>query len=69
VLENRALRKICEGEYRRLHNEELYALYSAPNISQVIKRRRIRWVGYVARVGDRRRSYRVLVGKEPTWKT
>ena len=39
------------GEWRRLHNEELYALYSSPNIIRVIKTRRLRWAGHVARMG------------------
>jgi hypothetical protein len=51
------------GEWRRLHNEELNDLYSSPNIVRVIKSRRIRWVGHVARVGEERRVYRVLLGK------
>ena len=50
------------GEWRKLHNEELNALYS-PNIIQVIKSRRMRWAGHVARMGERRGVYRVLVGK------
>ena len=51
------------GEWRRLHNEELNDLYSSPNIVRVIKSRRMRWVGHVARMGEERGAYRVLVGK------
>jgi hypothetical protein len=51
------------GEWRKLHNEELNDLASAPNIVRVIKSRRMRWVGHVARMGERRGVYRVLVGK------
>jgi hypothetical protein len=51
------------GERRRLHNEELTDLYSTPNITQLIKSRRMRWAVYVARMGDRRGAYRVLVGR------
>jgi hypothetical protein len=51
------------GEWRRLHNKELYALYSSPNIIQVIKSRRLRWAGHVACMGEKRGTYRVLVGK------
>jgi hypothetical protein len=50
------------GEGRELHNEELYDLYSSPNV-WVIKSRRVRWAGYVARMGKRSVIYRVLVGK------
>jgi hypothetical protein len=50
------------GEWRRLHNEKLYHLYSSPNIIRVIKSRRIRLAGHVARMGDRRVACRVLVG-------
>jgi hypothetical protein len=46
-----------------LHNKKLYALYSSPNIIQVIKSRRLRWAGHVARMGVRRGAYRALVGK------
>jgi len=46
-----------------LHNEELNGLYSSPNIVRGIKSRRMRWVGHVARVGERRGIYRVWVGK------
>jgi len=51
------------GEWRKLHNEELNVLYSSPNIVQVIKSRRMRWSGHVARMGVGRGVYRVLVGK------
>jgi hypothetical protein len=51
------------GEWRRLHNEELNNLYSSPNIIRVIKSRRMRWVGHVARMGEGSDAYRVLVGK------
>jgi hypothetical protein len=51
------------GEWRRLHNKELYALYSSPNIIRVIKSRRLRWAGCVARIGERGGTCRVLVGK------
>ena len=51
------------GEWRKLHNVELNDLYTSPNIVRVIKSRRIRWAGHVARMGERRGVYRVLVGK------
>ena len=51
------------GEWRRLHNEELNDLYSSPIIVRVIKSRRTRWAGHVARMGEERKVYRVLVGK------
>ena len=61
------------GEERRLHNEELNDLYSSPNIVRVIKSRRKRWAGHVARMGEERGVYRVLVGetggKETTGET
>ena len=50
-------------DWRELHNEEMNDLYSSPNIVRVIKSRRIRWAGYVARMGERRGVYRVLVEK------
>ena len=51
------------GEWRKLRNEELKVLYSSPNIVRVIKSRRMRWVGHVARMEEGRGVYRVLVGK------
>jgi hypothetical protein len=70
VFENKVLRRIfgpkrdeVTGEWKRLHNKELYALYSSPNIIRVIKSRRLKWAGHVARMGDTRGAYRVLVGK------
>jgi hypothetical protein len=51
------------GEWRKLHNEELHDLYSSPNIIRVIKSRRMRWAGHVARMGEKRSIFRVLVGK------
>jgi hypothetical protein len=48
---------------RRLHNEELNDLYSSPNIIRVIKSRRMRWAGHVARMGERRGAYRIMVGR------
>ena len=50
-------------EWRRLHNEELNVLYYSPNIVRVIKWRRMRWARHVARIGEERVVYRVLVGK------
>jgi hypothetical protein len=50
------------GEWRKLHNEELHDLYSSPSIIRIIKARRMRWAGHVARMGERRNAYR-LVGK------
>jgi len=70
VFENMVLRIIfgprrdgVTGEWRRLHNEELSDLYSSPNIVRVIKSRRMRWAGHVARMGEERGVYRVFVGK------
>jgi hypothetical protein len=70
VIENMVLRRKfgpkrdkVTGEWRRLHNKELYALYSSPNIIRVIKSRRLRWAGHITRVGKRRSAYKVLVGK------
>jgi hypothetical protein len=51
------------GEWRRLHNEELNDLYSSPTIIWVIKSRRMRWAGHVARMRKGRGAYRILVGR------
>jgi hypothetical protein len=50
------------GEWRRLHGEELHAVYSSPNITWVVKIRRLRQAGHVARMGERRCTYRVWWG-------
>ena len=70
VFENMVLRRIfgprrdeVTGEWRRLHNGELNDLYCSPNIVRVIKWRRMRWAGHVARMGEEKGLYRVLVGK------
>jgi hypothetical protein len=47
----------------KLHNEELHNLYSSPNLIRMIKSRRMRWAGHVARLGETRNAYRILVGK------
>jgi len=69
VFENMVLRRIfgprkdeITEEWRRMHNEELNDLYSSPNIVRVIKSRRTRWAGHVARKGEERGVYRVLLG-------
>ena len=51
------------GEWRKLHNEELSVLYSLPNIVRVVKSRKMRWAGHVARMGEGRGVHSVLVGK------
>jgi hypothetical protein len=51
------------GEWRRLHNEEFNYMYSSPNIMRMIKWRRMRWAGHVARMGEKRGAYRILVGR------
>ena len=70
VFENRVLRRVfgskrdeVTGEWRKLHNEELSDLYSLPNIVRVVKSRRMRWAGHVARMAEGRGVHRVLVGK------
>ncbi|KAJ4446865.1 hypothetical protein ANN_13565 [Periplaneta americana] len=70
VFENKVLRKIfgakrdgVTGEWRKLHNAELHALYSSPDIIRNIKSRRLRWAGHVACMGESRNAYRVLIGR------
>jgi hypothetical protein len=70
VFENRVLRRIfgptrdeVTGDWRKLHNRELHNLYSSPDLIRQIKSRRMRWAGHVARVGEGRNLYRVLVGR------
>jgi hypothetical protein len=50
------------GEWRKLHNEELHNMYSSPDIIRQVKSRRMRWAGHVARTGEERKLYKVLVG-------
>jgi hypothetical protein len=66
VFKNRVLRifgskRVEDGSWRKLHNDELQSLYFSPNIVGVIKSRRMRWAGHVARMGEVRGVYRVLV--------
>jgi hypothetical protein len=70
VFENKVLRRIfgpkrgrVTGGWRKLHNEELHNLYSSPSIIRIIKSRRMRWAGHVARMGEKRNVCRLLVGK------
>jgi hypothetical protein len=70
VFENRVLRRIfgpkrdeVTGGWRKLHNEGLHGLYSSLSIVRVIKARRMRWAGHVARMGEERGAYNILVGR------
>jgi hypothetical protein len=70
VFENRVLRRIfglkrdeVAGGWRKLRNDELHGLYSSPSIIRVIKARRMRWAGHVARMGVVRGAYSILIGK------
>jgi hypothetical protein len=69
-LSNRVLRRIfgpkrdeVAGEWRELHSEELHNLYLSPDIIRQVKSRRMRWAGHVARMGEERKMYKILVGK------
>jgi hypothetical protein len=70
IFENKVLRTIfgpkrdgVTGGWRKLHNEELHNLYSSPRVIRIIKLRRMRWAGHVARMGDKGNAYKLLVGK------
>jgi hypothetical protein len=70
VFENKVLRRIfgpkgdeVTGGGRKPHNEELRDLYSSPSIVRKIKSRKMSWAGHVARMGEKRNAYRLLVGK------
>jgi hypothetical protein len=70
VFENRVLRRIFgpkkdeeTGDWIKLHNKELRDLYSSPSIIRIIKSRRMNWAGHVARMGQKRNAYRLLLGK------
>jgi hypothetical protein len=70
VFENRVLRRIfipkrdvVTGEWRKLHDEQLHDLYSLSSIIRIMRSRRMRWARYVARMGDEKNAYRLLVGK------
>jgi hypothetical protein len=68
VFENSILRRISgskrdeNGEWRMLHNEELHSLYGSPNIVRVIRSRRLRWAGHVARMEESRSALKMLTG-------
>jgi hypothetical protein len=69
LFENRALRRTFGskkdefmGGLKKLHNEELHNLYSSPSIIRIIKSRMMRWAGHVARMGEKRKAYRLSVG-------
>jgi hypothetical protein len=75
VFENRVPKRIfgpergeVTGGWRELNNEELHNFYSSPNIIRMIKSRRMRWTRHIARMGEKRNEYRILVGK-PDGKT
>jgi hypothetical protein len=70
VFENWVLRRIfgpkrdeVTGNWRKLHNEKLHNLHSSPSIIRMVKSRKMRWAGHVARMGERKNAYRILVGE------
>jgi hypothetical protein len=70
VFEIKVLRRIfgpkrdgVTGGWRKLHNEEFHNLYSSPSLIRIIKSGKMRWMGHVARIGEKRNVYRLLVGK------
>jgi len=74
VFENRVLRRVfvlkrdeLTGEWRKSHNEELSDLYSLPNIVRVVKPRRMRWAGHMARMGQGREVYRENLREREHW--
>jgi hypothetical protein len=80
VFENRMLRRIfgpkrdgVTGGWRKLHNDELYNLYSSPSIIRVIKSRKMKWMGHLAQMGEKRNVYMPMdgkgIGKESTKET
>ena len=68
MFENKVLRKIygpkrdeMTGEWKKQHNEELHGLYDSLDVVRIMKLHRLRWVGHVARMGEKRRLYSILV--------
>jgi hypothetical protein len=75
VFENRVLRRIfgpkrddVTGELRKLQNKELHDLCSSPSIIRIMMMRRMRWAGHVARMEEKGKAYRLLVGKPEGWR-
>jgi hypothetical protein len=75
VFQNKVLKRIfgpkrdeVTGGWRKLHNEELRDLYSLPGVIRIMKTKRMRWAGHVARIGGKRNAYRLLVGKPEGWR-
>ena len=74
VFENRILRQIFgpkrdeNGEWRRLHNEELHSMYCSPNVVRVIKSRRLRWADHVTKMEEGRSAFKILTGRKETFR-